>query len=84
MKIEYCPSGTCSRKIEIDIENGVISDLKVAGGCNGNLQGVAVLCRGRRAEEVAKALKGIRCGSKPTSCPDQIAQAITEHLCDNK
>ena len=80
MKIEYLPVGTCSRLIEIEINDGIVKDLRVAGGCNGNLQGVAALCRGRKAEDVANALQGIRCGAKSTSCPDQIAQAIRTHL----
>ncbi len=76
MKIEYIPVGTCSRLIEIEVNDGVVADLKVTGGCNGNLQGIAALCRGRRAEEVVATLRGIRCGNKLTSCPDQIAQAL--------
>lgn len=76
MKFEYIPSGTCSRRIEIEIENGIVKDLAVVGGCHGNLQGVAALCRGRSAKEVAEALRGICCGTKTTSCPDQIARAI--------
>lgn len=65
--------------MEFDIEDGVVKDLKVLGGCNGNLQGIAALVRGRRVEDVANTLRGIRCGAKPTSCPDQIAQAL-DHL----
>lgn len=76
MKLEYIPSGTCSRKIEIEIKDGIVQNLQVLGGCNGNLQGVAALCRGRNAKEVASVLKGICCGNKATSCPDQIARAI--------
>lgn len=76
MKIEYIPVGTCSRLIEIEVNDGVVADLKVTGGCNGNLQGIAALCRGRRTEEVVATLRGIRCGNKLTSCPDQIAQAL--------
>ena len=80
MKIEYKPVGTCSRVIEIEVNDGVISDLRVIGGCNGNLQGVSALCRGRRALEVASVLEGIKCGAKATSCPDQIAKAIRENI----
>lgn len=76
MKFEYSPHGTCSRLIEIDIEDGIVKDLRVVGGCHGNLQGITALCRGRRADEVAATLRGICCGSKQTSCPDQIARAI--------
>ncbi len=80
MKIEYVPVGTCSRLIEIEVNDGVVDNLRVTGGCNGNLQGIASLCRGRRADEVAAALRGIHCGGKPTSCPDQIARALEQGL----
>ena len=77
VKYQYTPQGTCSRLIEFEVENGVVKDLVVVGGCHGNLQGIAALVRGRRVEEVVAALKGIRCGVKPTSCPDQIATALS-------
>ncbi len=80
MKIEYVPVGTCSRLIEIEVNDGVVDNLRVTGGCNGNLQGIASLCRGRRADEVVAALRGIHCGGKPTSCPDQIARALEQGL----
>lgn len=80
MKIEYRPVGTCSRLIEIEINEGIVENINVTGGCHGNLQGIASLCRGRKAEEIAKALKGICCGNKSTSCPDQIARALSENL----
>lgn len=80
MKITHIPSGTCSRLIEIEVENGIVTDLHVTGGCHGNLQGIAALCRGRKAEEVAETLRGIHCGHKSTSCPDQIAIAIDNNL----
>jgi len=76
MKIEYIPVGTCSRMIEIEVNDGIIENLHVTGGCNGNLQGIAALCKGRNADEVKNILRGIRCGNKPTSCPDQIAKAL--------
>lgn len=81
MKITHIPSGTCSRLIEIDVDDaGIVTGLNVTGGCHGNLQGIAALCRGRRAEDVAATLRGIRCGNKATSCPDQIARAIDNNL----
>ncbi|MDE6333461.1 MAG: TIGR03905 family TSCPD domain-containing protein [Muribaculaceae bacterium] len=66
-------------EIEID-DSGIVSDLQVTGGCHGNLQGIAALCRGRKADEVARTLRGIRCGKKATSCPDQIAAAIEQNI----
>jgi uncharacterized protein (TIGR03905 family) len=83
MKYQYTPQGTCSRLIEFEMENGVVSNLCVTGGCNGNLQGIAALCNGRKATDIVASLRGIRCGMKPTSCPDQIAQAIESALEEN-
>ena len=76
MKFEYIPSGVCSRKIEVELDGEYIIDVKVEGGCNGNLKGIAALCRGRRKDEVIAALSGLTCGHKGTSCPDQLAKAL--------
>lgn len=79
--VEYRTHGTCSRAIRFDIDDeGRIHGLQFNGGCNGNLQGVGRLCEGMKAEEVAERVRGIRCGMKPTSCPDQLAKAIDEAL----
>ncbi|MGN0219781.1 MAG: TIGR03905 family TSCPD domain-containing protein [Muribaculaceae bacterium] len=79
MKYEFQPAGTCSRRISFEVDdNGVIGDVSFTGGCNGNLQGIAALVKGRKAEDVIAVLKGIRCGNKMTSCPDQFACALTE------
>ncbi len=72
----YIPKGVCSRQIEIEIENGLITKLEILGGCNGNLQGITKLVLNRPAQETAELLNGTRCGNRPTSCPDQIAKAI--------
>ena len=74
--ISYNTSGTCARKIEIDVEDGIVIDVKFIGGCSGNTQGVAALVKGMAVEEAIKRLDGIRCGFKSTSCPDQLAQAL--------
>ncbi|MBD5133057.1 MAG: TIGR03905 family TSCPD domain-containing protein [Clostridiales bacterium] len=74
--IEYTPRGVCSRKMEIDVEDGVIQAVRVLGGCNGNLKGLSVLLKGMTVEDAVARLDGIRCGMKPTSCPDQLAQAL--------
>ena len=76
MEYRYRPQGVCSQEIVIDIENGIVKDLKVIGGCSGNLQGIANLVKGRTVDEVIERLNGIKCGFKPTSCPDQIATAL--------
>ena len=79
--ITYTTHGTCSRLINIDInDSGDIDDVSFVGGCNGNLQGIGALVRGQRPEDVIARLKGIRCGAKPTSCPDQLALALEEAL----
>ena len=79
--ITYTTHGTCSRLINIDInDSGAIADVSFVGGCNGNLQGIGALVRGQRPEDVIARLKGIRCGAKPTSCPDQLALALEEAL----
>lgn len=74
---EYSPKGTCSTRMIFEIsDDDRIEDLKVIGGCNGNLKGIGALIRGMKREDVIAKLDGIRCGFKPTSCPDQIAQAL--------
>ena len=74
--IQYVPQGVCSRKMEIDVENGVIQDVRVIGGCNGNLQGLSSLLKGMAVEDAISRMEGIRCGMKNSSCPDQLAQAL--------
>ena len=82
-KISYIPRGVCSRRIDIEIEDGSIKSVKYSGGCAGNTQGVAALVAGMSVEEAIERLSGIRCGFKPTSCPDQLATALKEFL-ENK
>lgn len=72
--------GVCSRSTKVVIEDGIVKDIKVIGGCSGNIEGISKLVIGMKAEDVAKRMKGIRCGFKATSCPDQIAIAIEEAL----
>ena len=78
--IQYAPRGVCSRNMEIDVEDGVIQAVRVMGGCNGNLQGIASLLKGMAVEDAIARMEGIRCGMKPTSCPDQLAQALKKAL----
>lgn len=75
----YKTEGTCSQMIDIEVnEDGIITDLHFTGGCNGNLKGICALAKGHTAAEVKALLGGITCGSKMTSCPDQLARALTE------
>lgn len=75
----YTPSGVCSRRIEFDIEDDRIRKVTFTGGCAGNTQGVAILLEGMSVDEAIQRLSGIRCGFKTTSCPDQVAQALTKY-----
>ncbi len=78
MIYEYRPSGVCSTKITVEIDDGIIKDVKFTGGCNGNTQGLSKLAVGRKVDEVADILSGIKCGFRNTSCPDQLAKALKE------
>lgn len=78
MTYEFTPRGVCSQKMIIDVEDGVVKELQVFGGCNGNLKGISSLVKGMKIEDVIERLEGIRCGMKPTSCPDQLARALKE------
>lgn len=78
MKLEYRPRGVCSQRIEIEVEDGRVQDVQFTGGCSGNLQGISRLVKGMPVEEVISRVEGIRCGFKPTSCPDQLAQALKQ------
>lgn len=77
--IRYTPRGVCAREMEIDLDNGVIQAVRVVGGCNGNLQGISSLLVGMTREEAISRMEGIHCGAKPTSCPDQLAQALKQN-----
>lgn len=83
MKITYRPRGVCSRLMEIEIEDGKIVSVQVTGGCDGNLKGISKLLRGMEVEEAIKRMEGIRCGFKPTSCPDQLSIALRGYLREN-
>ncbi|MBQ5405282.1 MAG: TIGR03905 family TSCPD domain-containing protein [Oscillospiraceae bacterium] len=76
MTYTYRPRGVCSQLMEIELEGNIIRSLKVVGGCDGNLKGISRLVEGMDADEAIRRLEGIRCGFKPTSCPDQLAKAL--------
>ena len=76
----YKTKGTCSTMIDVELKDGVIDSVKFTGGCNGNLKGISALVKGMKPEEAISRLKGIRCGFKPTSCPDQLAHALEEMI----
>lgn len=76
MQFECKTKGTCSQRIYFRIEDGKVYDVEFLGGCNGNLQGIGKLVEGMEIDEVISRLDGIHCGMKPTSCPDQLANAL--------
>jgi uncharacterized protein (TIGR03905 family) len=76
MQYIYNTTGTCSKQILLDVEDGVINDVKFLGGCNGNLQGISKLVKGHKVEDIIDKLQGIKCGMKDTSCPDQLSKAL--------
>ena len=71
--MKYQTKGTCASSIDVEVEEGVITSVNFNGGCNGNLQGISSLVTGMNIEEAITKLKGIKCGFKSTSCPDQLA-----------
>lgn len=76
MRYQYLTEGVCSRSISFDIEEGIIKNLEFLGGCNGNAKGIAALAEGQRIGDLVSKLKGITCGYKQTSCPDQLSKAL--------
>ena len=80
MTYSYKPQGVCSRGISFDIDDGIVHAVRFEGGCSGNTQGVAALVEGMSATEAIGRLRGIRCGFKPSSCPDQLARALEAAL----
>ena len=81
MTYTFRPRGVCSQEMRVEVDDqGIIRDMQVLGGCSGNLQGISALVKGMPAEEAIKRLKGIRCGFKDTSCPDQFARKLERAL----
>jgi len=82
MTIQYRPKGTCSQMMQVKVENGIIEDVQILGGCSGNLQGISRLVKGMKAEDAIGRMAGIRCGNKATSCPDQLSKALKAALAE--
>lgn len=74
----YTPRGVCSRKMEIEVDGEIIKSVRILGGCAGNTKGISILVEGMNINEAIRKLKGIDCGGKGTSCPDQLARALEE------
>ena len=84
MEHVFRPRGVCSHEMRVEIEDGIIRKVAVKGGCSGNLQGISRLVVGMDAREAISRMEGIRCGGKPTSCPDQLAQALSQAVEDGR
>ena len=82
MRHSYKTKNTCSSRIDFDLEDGIVRNIRFHGGCMGNTQGVAVLAEGMKAEEIIDRCKDIQCGFRGTSCPDQLALAIEKALAE--
>lgn len=80
MTITYRPKGVCSRLMRVEVEDGIIRQVQVQGGCSGNLQGISRLLVGMPVQQAIERMEGVRCGGKPTSCPDQLAKALRQAL----
>ena len=80
MTIDYKTKGVCSKQMIIEVEDGVVQNVQIIGGCHGNLQGISALVKGMKPEDVIARIEGICCGPKSTSCPDQLAQALKQAL----
>lgn len=78
MRYHYKTKGTCSTDIFLDVEDGILREVEYWNGCNGNLQGISRLVKGMSVQEVLDRVEGIRCGMRPTSCPDQLCKALHE------
>ncbi len=76
MTYTFFPKGVCSQQMDVEVEDGKILRVEVLGGCSGNLQGISKLLVGMDVDEAIRRMEGIRCGFKPTSCPDQLAKAL--------
>ena len=81
--MKYKTQGVCASSIDIEMDGNIVKSVKFTGGCNGNLQGIAALVKDMPAEDIVARLRGIRCGFKNTSCPDQLAQALESILANN-
>ncbi len=83
MHFSYQPKGVCSRSLAFDIEDGKVKNIQFMGGCDGNLKGLSALAEGMAVEDAMQRLRGITCGTKKTSCPDQLATALQQCMQSN-
>lgn len=81
--MKYKTNGTCSREIDFEVVDGKLHNVRYLGGCNGNLQGISALVEGLEVNQAISKLKGIKCGFRQTSCPDQLAIALEKYIAEN-
>lgn len=81
--MQYKTSGTCSQLIDFEVDDDIIRSVAFTGGCNGNLKGISALVSGMKVDDAIAKLKGIKCGFKNTSCPDQLARALEQYKAGN-
>lgn len=84
MHYSFVPSGVCCKKVDMEINDNIVTDVVFTGGCNGNLKGIAALVEGQKVEDIISRLRGIHCHIKSTSCPDQLAKGLEAYLKANK
>lgn len=78
--VQYQPKGVCAKMMQIRIKDDIIQDVEFVGGCNGNLSGIGILVKGMNINDVIQKLQGLPCGSRPTSCPDQLTKGLTAYI----
>ena len=83
-EIRYVPEGVCSKLFIMKIKDDIIMEFEAVGGCSGNLKGIGALVKGMNIYEVASKIGGLPCGTKPTSCPDQMARAINAYIVEKQ
>lgn len=82
MKKSFIPKGVCANKMDIEVEDGIVKNVEIHGGCPGNLIGLSKLVTGMKVDDVIEQLDGITCGRRATSCPDQLAKALKEMIAE--
>ncbi len=78
--VQYQPKGVCAKMMQFRIKDNIIQDVEFVGGCNGNLSGIGILVKGMHIDEIIPKLSGLPCGSRPTSCPDQLTKGLAAYL----
>ena len=78
--VQFQPKGVCAKMMQFKIKDNIVQDVEFIGGCNGNLRGIAILVKGMHIDEIIPKLSGLPCGSRPTSCPDQLTKGLAAYI----